>query len=87
MTRCLVEIRISGAGNKWHLVSGKTQEMQMQEKPSSALFFKYSGKGAIDFKALTEKGVTMKKEKKLKMSNKVFRIIMSSIMAILLIFL
>ena len=28
----------------------------------------------------------MKKEKKLKMSNKVFRIIMSSIMAILLIF-
>ena len=49
--KVLVEIRISGAGNKWHLVSGKTQEMQMQEKHSSALFFKYSGKGAIAFNA------------------------------------
>ena len=47
----LTEIRVSESGNEWHVVSEKAQEMKKREKHSNAIFFKYSGNGAIDFKA------------------------------------
>lgn len=47
----LTEIEISESENVWHEVSGEIRETKKQEKHSSALFFKYVGNGAIDFKA------------------------------------